>query len=457
MVGHNPLNFKTKKLHIRRLFDVRTGFGAVVQTLGTNVLIQVINIATGVITARVLEPSGRGDLAAIILWPQFLGAAFTFGLQVSLIYNMRLGAEKHAQLVGAAIVLCTLTGILAAFVGIVGIPHWLHEYPARVIFFSQIAMLTAPLGSLGNILYTSAQAVQDFGRFNKFRLLPGLVTLLSLSSLAGCHHLTPSTAAVSYIFAGTPVLFWNLIWAFRRFRPNFKQLPQHSRVLIGYGLKAWGTDLIGSLSDQVDRVLIVSFLTPRDMGLYVVAQSAARLFSIVPGALSLVLTPKIAALGGREGASLLIRVARTVSVFMLVAILLLEVLSRYLMRLVYGDAFLSSLPIFQILLAESALGSVTWLLVQGFAALGHPARASIPQSVGLLMTIPLLFIFVPYFGVIGAGMALVMSTFGRLVVAIWNYKKLFNERLSYFFPRISDIRWIASYTDFKKPSEVKPT
>ena len=40
---------------------------AVWQTFLTNLTIQVCNLITGVLTARILLPEGRGELAAIIL------------------------------------------------------------------------------------------------------------------------------------------------------------------------------------------------------------------------------------------------------------------------------------------------------------------------------------------------------------------------------------------------------
>jgi hypothetical protein len=50
---------------------------AVAQSIGARLFMVAINAATGILTARALQPAGRGELAAMILWPVFLASALT--------------------------------------------------------------------------------------------------------------------------------------------------------------------------------------------------------------------------------------------------------------------------------------------------------------------------------------------------------------------------------------------
>jgi O-antigen/teichoic acid export membrane protein len=427
---------------VREIAAGKGGVGAIVQTLSTNILMQGLNILTGVVTARTLAPHGRGELAAMIMWPSFLASALTFGMQISLIFQMRAGPRRHGEFVAAALVLGFFSSVIAMVVGMIGMPYWLHGYSPQVIEFARWAMLAAPLTSVGSLLYTSAQAVQEFGRFNKFRALPGLLILCSLLLLAASHRLTPRAAALAYLLANAPVVFWNAVWVVRRFSLKFDNLRECGRILLGFGIRAWGMDLIGAISDQVDRVLVVAFLTPRDMGLYVVSQSAARLFTIIPGALQLVMAPKIVALGPKHGAPLLVRTARITFVVMCTGAVPLGLLAPFALGLVYGRQFAASAPVFRVLIAEAVLGGFTWLLAQGFSTLGKPGRATIQQIVGLCASIPLLLVLVPRFGIEGACYALLASTALRSMFAIASYRLLFKESLSHFIPRFSDFKWI---------------
>ena len=75
--------------NLRRMAPLSGGMAATVQTLLANVLILGVNFGTGIITARLLGPVGRGEQAAIILWPQFLAYALTLGLPSAMLYNLR--------------------------------------------------------------------------------------------------------------------------------------------------------------------------------------------------------------------------------------------------------------------------------------------------------------------------------------------------------------------------------
>lgn len=422
----------------RQALHGRTSLGAVMQTLSTNVLVQGLNVGTGVLTARILAPQGRGELAAMIMWPQFLAYAFTFGMPLSLIYRIRREPERTGELLGAALAIGAVSGLIATSVGAIGIPFWLIGYPPQVVLFAQWATAAAPLASLSTLLATAAQAAQEFRWYNQFRALPTVLILVVLAILAATRHLTPRTAALAYLLAGLPVLLWNATWVARKFRLSFRNAWSSGRSLLGYGIRAWGMDLIGTVSDQVDRVLVVGLLAPRDMGLYVVALSSARVFAVVPAALSSVMLPKLISMGPERGVPILARMAGAVLVGTLLVVTPLVLLAHFALDVVYGAKFVAATPIFRILLVEDVFGGATWLLAQGFVAFGKPGRSTLQQGVGLLAAIPLLLILVPLLGLEGAGFALLGSTLLRMCFAAASYRVLFKVNIDVLFFRISD-------------------
>src|ERR1700685_2480006 len=52
----------------------------VLQSTGGRALFVLINAATGILTARSLHPVGRGELAAMGVWPNILANLLTLGL-----------------------------------------------------------------------------------------------------------------------------------------------------------------------------------------------------------------------------------------------------------------------------------------------------------------------------------------------------------------------------------------
>src|SRR5580692_11466802 len=77
----------------------RHGLRAVVHSIGSKVVILALQAATGILTARTLRPAGRGELAAMILWPLFVASVTTMGVPSSLIYYLRHRPELRAKFI----------------------------------------------------------------------------------------------------------------------------------------------------------------------------------------------------------------------------------------------------------------------------------------------------------------------------------------------------------------------
>ena len=406
------------------LLRKRRGLQAVLHTLAANLLIQGINVGTGVLTARVLLAQGRGELAAIILWPQFLAYLLTLGTPVSLVYQIKRHPEMQGALTAAALLVGLVMGLAATLVGVIGIPIWLHQYPAADVRQAQVLMALAPISLVSVILLAASQAREAFAIYNFVRYLPPMLILLALALLAVGGRLTVATAAWSYMLAGLPVFAWNLWWVWRHLRPTLNGARDALHGLVQYGLRAWGSDLLGMIGGQLDRLLVVGLLAPADMGLYVVAQSLARLLSFVPNAVVPVLLPKAA---GRTAQHAL-RTVRRAAVVTLVGTLAVAVPllagGGVLLRVVYGREFAEATAVFRLLVLEAVLSGVASVLSQAFLALGRPGTVTLLQGLALATVAPLLLVLVPWLGLIGAGAALLVSMTIRLLVVALLYVRL---------------------------------
>jgi len=115
----------------RRVLRGQDGPAATLQTMLSRLLILGINVVTGIITARTLGPTGRGEQAAMILWSGFLASTMTLGLPSSLVYNLKRYPEEKSQLLCAALFLSSGLGLAASVIGIVFMPQWLAQYSAE--------------------------------------------------------------------------------------------------------------------------------------------------------------------------------------------------------------------------------------------------------------------------------------------------------------------------------------
>jgi len=400
----------------------KSGVAATLQTLVSKLLILAVNVATGIITARVLGPEGRGEQAAISMWPSLLAYSLTFGLPAALLYNLKRYPEEKTELFSASLVLGTGLSLMATIIGVVFIPLWLVKYSPEVIFYAQLLMLTAPLALLGVTFSAALEASDDFTRANQLYFFPPLCTLFALVVLALLGKLTALTSALSYMLSGVPIFIWTFVRLWRLFQPRWTGLAASFKRLLNFGLRSYGIDLLSTLGSQIGDVLIVGLLAPELMGLYTVAVSVSRMLSVLESSIATVLFPKAAARPVQEVVALTGRAARVSLVITLLVGLAVMVIGPFLLQLLYGSKYMGAVPVFRILIIEVVLGGATAILAQAFMALGRPSIVTILQAVGLGMSVPLMLILIPKFGLVGVGLAVLGSTTARLISVIVSYQ-----------------------------------
>ncbi|MCH7540941.1 MAG: hypothetical protein IH999_11195, partial [Proteobacteria bacterium] len=67
--------------------------------------IQLSNLASGILAARLLGPEGRGELAVIILWPSLIAALGALGITESVIYHTANRSEPPARIFASSMVI----------------------------------------------------------------------------------------------------------------------------------------------------------------------------------------------------------------------------------------------------------------------------------------------------------------------------------------------------------------
>jgi O-antigen/teichoic acid export membrane protein len=406
---------------IRRLLAAKSGILAIIQTACANLAVQGVNLLCGIITARSLGADGRGLLAGIIMWPQFLAYGMTMGIPIASVYWLKRRRDISSELAGAGLLLSTAFGLLAALIGAIILPYSLHTYPVAAIHLARLWILVTPLELLAVTLIAQAQAADAFSRYNVFRFLSPFSVLIVLAIEKALGRLTYSSAALAYLLGCTPATIWTARWAWRYFRPTLRSPVAASRLLLSYGVRAWGADLLGTVATQVDRVLVVGLLNPEMMGLYVIAQSAAGVIAFIPTAVAPITMPRSTNLSTDDTVALTGRAARATLCLMLLASLPLLFFGNFLLRLVYGHGFAGAAVILPFLVIEAIAGGLTSVLSQAFLAAGFPGTVSMLQGCGVLTSIPLMFWLIPRLGLKGAGCALMLSTLCRLLFVLLNF------------------------------------
>lgn len=417
--------------------------GAVAQSVAAKFAIVGISAATGIITARALLPAGRGELAAMILWPVFLANTLTFGFPSALTFQMRSTPKKASQLLGTAFVLAVLTSVLAVTLGVSFMHSWIPQYSAKTILYAQVLLISAPLTSLLNVGRGAFLARGDFGAANALLACSPALTLVMLMVLFLTHSLNPYTAALAYVPVGVVPVGWMIWRLWRIFHPSLHEFRSSARQLFSYGIRSYGIDLCGTMALYVDQAVVVRFLMPGAMGVYVVALSLSRMLNAFHTSVIMVLFPRAVSQPPEVVREMTGRAMRMSTMLTACAALGIGSFGGPLLGIIYGAEYRSAGPVLRILVIEVVLAGATLVLGQAFMALGRPGIVTALQVTGLLFVVPLMLILVPRYGIMGAGIALLISTTVRFLFVLASFPLFLKMRVPRILPRWEDAFFMA--------------
>jgi O-antigen/teichoic acid export membrane protein len=420
------------------------GFHAVAQSIANKALILGLQAATGILTARELRPWGRGELAAMILWPLLVASVTTLGVPSSLIYFLRYRSDERDRLVANGFFMAASLGLAAAAVTTMILPACLRQYSPSILRAAEWFLVTVPICSMTLAGRAVLEASHDFSASNLIQTLTPFATLIGLLVFLSLRHFTPYTAAIAYIAASIPT-FCFMAHRVRRIctRPERAQSAVMKQIL-GYGIRSYGIDLLGTLALYVDQVLVIGLLSPGAMGSYVVVLSLSRMLNLFQNSVVMVLFPKAA---GRPTEEVVNMTGDSVRISGLVTALcgiMVCLAGPSLLQILYGSEYVAAAGALRILVLEVVLSGATFVLAQAFMALDRPGVVTVLQALGLSLSIPLMILFIPRFGIYGAAVSLLISTIARLLFVYVAFRLFLKTKPPKLVPASGDIRLLWS-------------
>ena len=242
-------------------------------TFLTNGFLTLFGLISGVLAARVLGPEDRGILAAVIYWPHFIAGIAAMGLNEGIVIHVaRSMSSKRLKAT-----IFTLSVVLAFVIGIVSVsflPLLLNKEQSDYILFSQLyLMVFLPFTYLAQNFLAIDQGKQQFRSFNIQRIIQGAVypLLLAIFWLKG--GLTVKVAAIA-VLSGTAIVALIRVWNARTGLFYLMSLKE-AKDILSLSLPLHAVNLVMFVSQQADRMILVLFASSLDLGLYVVAFTAA--------------------------------------------------------------------------------------------------------------------------------------------------------------------------------------
>jgi antigen flippase len=381
---------------------------AMFRSVGTQVLIVVMNMATGIITARLLGAEGRGVYVAMTLWPPLLAMLATAGLNSAVVFRLRRSPGSADAVAGAALLLALGGSLVLITLGAVLLPWFLRAYSPATVLFAQLCLAAVTVNATQIVIKQSFAGAGQYWYCNLTHLLPQLFHLLALVAIMLSITVTPRVAALALFVSGAVAVLAVLPKFWRTLRPRFAAIRAELRELRSYSFRAAPSGLVTAFIMHSDRLVLIPMLPARELGFYAVAFSFSRVVQFVQPALQSILLSHMSAQG--EGAPRVHDVAcRLLIASLTAACVLLWLAGEWLLGFAYGAEFASAIGIFRLLVIEASLGVLAQVSVQLYLSRDRPGVVSSIQAITLVISLALLLTLVPVFGALGAAIALLTA------------------------------------------------
>lgn len=400
-------------------------------TLSRQIASGLLNLCTVVLIARMLGPAGSGAYAVALLLPTLLATFLNLGVSPANVYYLasRRVDFRTSFLVtlflsaACAFLGCSIGALLIFFLGEALFPGVGHD----VLFLALAAFpFMLLLQAAGGIL----QGLQDFREFNLTLLVPPTVTIAAVSVLAIAGFLDLFSVTACYLLG--QVLGALTIGQLLLRRPEWKEARlisdrwQYLSQLLGYGLKAYASNVVTFFNYRADLFLVNFFLGPSAAGIYVIAMQFGEKLWLLSQAVSTVFLPKVSELAGQEEERRRFTplIARWTFLLTLLAAAALAFVFDPVVRLLAGEAFSDATWVLLLLLPGIVAWAPARVLANDIAGRGRP---EINLRVAVLIIIMNSLgncVLIPLWGLKGAAIATSIAYIANLTFYTAIYIKI---------------------------------
>lgn len=384
----------------------------------TTAIIQVVNILTGLLAARLLGPEGRGELAEIMLWPGLLIEFGILALSDALLYRAATRSAAPKTLFATIMFLGAVLSAVLIVIGYFVIPFALVGESARLEGTIDLYIVAyIPIYLFALFVAAMFQGHLDIKGWNVVRLLVGTGYLGFILLLWATGNIGVNGFAFAFV-AGTALSgVVGLFWLWRKGWVSWKPDFAAAKALLGYGLRVHVGEIVNSARQRVDQAAVAIFLSAHDLGLYAVALTVANGPMILVNTIAGIAFPKISAAPDKEEKlrifGVYLRLAMVMSTASAVS---LAILAEFLVPLIFGQNFYRSATISQIMLIGLPFFAAKLMFIQALNAFDRSLSIGRAELIGLIGAAGALALFLPGLGLEGAAWAMVVANVVAMVV-----------------------------------------
>jgi O-antigen/teichoic acid export membrane protein len=355
-------------------------------------LLPLVGLITAPLLARVLGPSGRGQLASVLQPLTVADAVLLAGVPTAVTYFIGRGHKFHdIRRSVITITSCTIV-LIASIMFVYSAP--IAEVTGINRSFILIMWLSSFLGLVIALRRAVLQGRGALGRLDAERALFAVLRLLCIVALVIWGVSTVEPYILAYLIPG-------LIAALILLGPISRNTPTNKfsaaniskpapRIIYTYVVFAGTGHIANTLNSRLDQAVLPLSLTTSDLGMYSVAVTLAE----VPLILSTVTTRNLLSEASKGvPARSLFNTALIGNSMVALTSGMLWAVAPWATHFLFGEAFRPASDVAQALLVGVLFASITASIGAVFAGTGHAGRSAIAPVLGVLFLVAGLIIF----------------------------------------------------------------
>jgi len=410
-------NLSAKRLQIQNgPNEVRYVF---LETLITNVGILFANMLTGIITARLLGPAGRGELAAILLWPSIIVHIGIIGTNWGLARESakdKLGEKGIVILIRSSIVFGSIHGFLVLIISWWFVNIAVAADKSHLMNLIKLYLLFIPFSIISLNILGVYQGAWQFTKFNIIRASYYYLYLMLIMMFWIFNYVELKFFVIANLIGSILMLAVAIIisdFGNTKGKADYKVYTSVVKSSTPYAVAT----IFSTLCQRVDQILIISFLSSNEVGLYIVGLSFAGALSPLINTFNAIVFAQSAQDNTGErvsNISMTFRRGLFLYGLMLVGFI---IVSPLLIPLLYGKAFARAISLSMILLPAMGIVALAQILDECLRGIGKPLPGTLGQMVSIILTCLVAWLTVPIFGLKGMALAALMGALAYLLMS----------------------------------------
>ncbi len=448
---------------IRNRANWTFGLPKTFHAFGVNIFLLPLGIATSILIAHTVGPTGKGSLDLIVATATLLGMVLSLSLPQGVTFVVAQGQAAPSVIASQLVFVSILQALIALLVLSIlrftpyfqlFLPNWGMWIIAGVVLYVWVDLITKFWAAIhiGQQQIAVVNNSEFAGRVTQF---------VSVFILFGILYLSGKQLSVGFLFLvalSASMLISLLQFASLGFKFQLSRDLTGLRAATAFALPCYAANVAQFLNYKLDVFVVGFFAGTASVGRYTLAVSLAQLLWLMSNSVASVLLPKIAASTASSDAGASIRHTARVTRLSLWATALcgltLGVLGTQAIPLLYGEAFRPSVAALLWVLPGIVIFSVANVLAAYMAGIGKPRLNLLVSGVSLIVTITLDLALIPNLNIVGAAIASTVSyTLSALLLIVFFVRETGASLREVLLPTPDDVKMLLSVVRLRVRSE----